>query len=168
MDVHAGTHVDAPLHFLDTGKTVGDVGLAPFVGRSFVAHIPNIAAIDANALEDAAIPPGVDRLLLRTANSDRRSIYDMPFRDDYVALTLSGAEWIATRGLLLVGIDYLSVQRFGDSGATHRILLEADVCILEGIDLATVAKGHYYLVCLPLALTGAEAAPARAVLFPEE
>ncbi len=151
---------------MDDGQTVADVGLAPFVGRTFVAHVPTVKGIDAATLEGIGAPAGLERLLLRTDNSDSGDSYHRPFHEDYVALTRTGAEWIVERGLLLVGIDYLSIQRFRDSTATHRTLLGGGVCILEGLDLSDVAVGEYQLVCLPLALVGAEAAPARAVLFP--
>jgi len=63
-----------------------------------------------------------------------------------------------------VGIDYLSVQRFSDEPDTHRILMEAGVAILEGLDLGEASPGRYHLIALPLRLAGAEAAPVRAVL----
>ena len=71
-----------------------------------------------------------------------------------------------TRGIELIGIDYLSIQRFHDaSPRTHQILLGHEVIVLEGLNLSAVADGEYTLVCLPWLLDGAEGAPARAVLF---
>jgi arylformamidase len=165
MDVHVGTHVDAPAHFIDGGATLDAVGLHPFVGSAYVAQIDATDRIDAAVLEAAGIPDGTERLLLRTANSRDEAYLTGPFREDFAALTADGARWVVERGLVLVGIDYLSIQRFGDQPDTHRILLGAGVCILEGLDLRAVGRGPYRLICLPLPLVGAEAAPARAVLL---
>jgi len=165
MDVHVGTHVDAPAHFIRGGATLDGVGLKPFVGPVYVAEIEEPAGIDAAALDSAEIPDSTERLLLRTKNSDDETYLHGPFREDFAALTADGARWVVERGLVLVGIDYLSIQRFDDPPDTHQILLGAGVCILEGLDLRAVGRGHYGLVCLPLPLVGVEAAPARALLF---
>ena len=163
MDVHCGTHVEGPLHFVEGGSPVSAIPLDALVGPAHVEHLPGADEIGPRALE--RMPPGVERLLLRTRNSDERQ-EGAPFRPDYVALTLEGARWIADRGMRLVGVDYLSVQRFTDDPETHRVLMRAGVAILEGIDLRGVDAGPYRLSCLPLALDDAEAAPARAILEP--
>lgn len=168
LDAHTGTHVDAPLHFIREGAAIDGVGLDPFVGPAFVADIPGARRIGRAELDAADVPEGTTRLLLRTPNSLDDAFVDGPFREDFAALTIDGAEWAVERGLKLVGIDYLSIQRFEDSFDTHRVLLGAGVCILEGLDLREVTPGSYRLVCLPLRLVGTEAAPARAVLFPAE
>jgi arylformamidase len=168
MDVHTGTHVDAPLHFLDGGASVGEVGLTPFVGPAYVLDIQDAERIDRRALTAADVPRSTTRLLLRTSNSTDDAFVEGPFREDFAALTLDAAEWAVERRFQLVGIDYLSIQRYGDPYDTHRVLLGAGVCILEGLDLRAAAEGAYMLVCLPLRLTEAEAAPARAILFPED
>jgi len=161
MDVHCGTHVEGPLHFIDGGAALDTLPLAFFVGRAHVTHLPNAEAIGPDEL--SSVPPGVKRLLLRTRNSDAWS-QQTAFSRDYVALTAAGAEWIANHGIRLIGVDYLSVQRWGDDPETHRILMRAGVAILEGINLSAVAPGEYHLTCLPLALADAEASPVRAIL----
>lgn len=162
MDVHCGTHVDAPLHFIDGGADLESVGLDPFVGPAFVAHVGAARRIGADELDACDIPPETERLLLRTSSSGGWA--DRPFDPDFPALTLDGARWVADRGLLLVGIDYVSIQRFDEGPEVHRVLLGAGVCILEGTDLADVDQGRYDLVCLPVRLAGVEAAPARVIL----
>lgn len=165
MDVHTGTHVDAPYHFVDGGALVEDLGLDPFVGPAMVADASDAVEITAAVLAALELPAHVERLLLRTANSTNPSLYELPFDEDYAALTLDGAEWLADRGTIrLIGIDYLSVQRRALSTDVHRIILNAGVAILEGIDLRATEPGDYELVCLPLRLPGVEAAPARAIL----
>jgi arylformamidase len=101
---------------------------------------------------------------LRTRNSEWWPDGDDQFREDYVALTEDAAQWIVDRGISLVGIDYLSIQRFEDGPATHEILLANEVVILEGADLSGVESGQYELVCLPLCIEGVDGAPARALL----
>lgn len=166
MDVHCGTHVDAPRHLFDAGATLDAIGLRPFVGPAWVADAVGHPAIDAPVLDGLEVPLATTRLLLRTDNSFERG--DAVFREDYVALTAEGAQWVVDRGLELIGIDYLSIQRFRDPPDTHQILLRGETMILEGIDLHDVRPGRWMLVCLPLRLVGAEAAPARALLFEED
>jgi arylformamidase len=164
LDVHTGTHIDAPLHCIPRGATLEDLGLQPVIGPVYVVDLSSARELNAEAL-DAAVPHGVERLLLRTRNSTDPSYQSGPFRDDYAALTRDGADWAVSRELRLIGIDYLSIQRFCDPPDTHRVLLEAGICILEGLNLVHVQAGRYVLVCLPLRLATVEAAPARAVLF---
>ena len=163
MDVHCGTHVDAPRHFVEKGMTLDKVGLAPFVGPAWVTDTVGYRAIDADLLESLGIPYDTKRLLLRTDNS--LGSREAPFREDFVALTVDGAEWIVDRGMDLVGIDYLSIQGFHDPPDTHQILLGGGTMILEGVDLGHVRSGRWTLLCLPIHLVGTEAAPARAVLL---
>jgi len=89
---------------------------------------------------------------------------DPIFDPQYVALTAEAAHWLVDRHVDVVGIDYLSVQRFEDPPETHRILMRAGIAIIEGLDLSDAGPGVYDLVCLPLSLSRAEAAPARVVL----
>jgi len=163
-NVHAGTHVDAPRHFLEKGCTVEQLPLEILIGPAQVAYLPEVNAIGAEDLATLALSPGTGRLLLRTRNSELWAAEIPDFRPDYVALTAEAAHWLVINGIRLIGIDYLSVQRFQDSRLTHQVLLEAGVIILEGLNLADVAPGVYELICLPLRLRGAEGAPARAVL----
>lgn len=163
MDVHCGTHVEAPLHFIEGGGPMATIPLGALVGPARVEHLPDAAAIGPEEL--ASVPPGTQRLLLRTKNSDLR-LSQGPFHEDYVALTVEGARWIAEHGVRLVGVDYLSVQRWGDDPETHRVLMRAGVAILEGIDLSGAPAGDYRLTCLPLRIETTEAAPARAILEP--
>jgi arylformamidase len=164
MDVHCGTHVEAPIHFIHGGDPLEAFPIELFVGPAWVAHVPGVPAISASDLEGLGMPQGIERLLLRTANSDLWQSANAGFDSSYVALLPSAATWIVERGIRLVGIDYLSIQRYGDDPETHRILMRAGVAILEGLNLDGVAIGSYRLVCPPIRLHGAEAAPARAFL----
>jgi arylformamidase len=166
MDVHCGTHVEGPLHFIDGGEPLEAIPLSVLVGAAHVASVPAAERIGPRELEAAGVPADTERLLLRTRNSELRLADESGFRRDYVALTVDGARWLAEHGIRLIGIDYLSVQCFGDDAETHRVLMRAGVAILEGLDLSAAAPGKYRLTCLPLCIAGAEAAPARAILEP--
>jgi arylformamidase len=166
IDVHSGTHVDAPRHCIDDGATVEELGLDPFIGPAIVLDTGPAEEISASVLDAAMIPDDTERLLLRTANSSRPDMYQTPFDADYAALTLDGAEWLASRNLRLVGIDYLSIQRYSEPPDVHRALLGAGIPLLEGLSLAKVTPGAYELICLPMRLVNVEGAPARAILLP--
>ena len=167
MDVHAGTHVENSLHFLADGEPLSAVGLERLVGPALVVGVAG-QAITPQLLEAAQVPPGTSRLLLKTTNSALWHAPDASFRTDYVALTPDAATWLVQHGVDVVGIDYLSIQRYGDDPETHRILMRAKVAIIEGLDLSGVDPGPYQLVCLPLRLASAEAAPARVILMEPE
>jgi arylformamidase len=164
MDVHAGTHVDAPLHFLPDGGAADALALEPLIGPAQVVDVGDCRAVSALTLEQV-VPPGTERILLRTRNSrdGRRDVW----HQDFVAMTLDAAIWSVRNNIRMVGTDYLSVQQFGESDETHRVLLQGGVAVVEGLDLTEVDPGRYTFVCLPLRLVGAEAAPARAILLPD-
>lgn len=166
MDVHIGTHVDAPRHFLEEGATIDQLGLNALVGPATVVHFPVAREISAKDLDAVRLKSGVRRLLLRTRNSALWENGSTGFQKDYVGLTRDASQWIVDRGIQLVGIDYLSIQRYQDDPETHRILMRSNVIIIEGLNLAGAAPGDYRLLCLPILLEGAEGAPARAVLQP--
>ncbi|HRD67406.1 MAG TPA: cyclase family protein [Candidatus Competibacter sp.] len=162
--VHTGTHVDAPLHFLADGADVTQLALDALIGPAVVAALPDVDVVTAEDLDALNLPNDMQRLLLRTRNSEGWQRGDREFRADFVALTAAAARWVVARGIRLIGVDYLSVQIFRGDPQTHIALLQAGVVIVEGLNLAGVAPGSYELICLPLKLAGAEGAPARAVL----
>ena len=165
-DVHVGTHVEAPLHYIQEGKTVDRLPLDVLIGPAWVAYMPDVMAVTAANLSALALPDRIERLLLRTGNSTLWAAGKRDFQPDFVALTEDAAHWLVEKEIRLVGIDYLSVQRYKDGPAVHKILLGAEVVIVEGLNLADVEAGQYELICLPIKIIGAEGAPARAVLRP--
>ena len=162
--VHVGTHIDAPIHFVEGGATVDAIPLKSLLGRAYLVDLRKADVLDAATLESARIPPRTRRLLFKTRNSELWTSGESSFQRDFVAVDASGAEWLVKKGVKLVGVDYLSVAPFNDGVATHRILLEAGVVVVEGLNLAPVSKGRYTLYCLPVKLMGSDGAPARAVL----
>lgn len=165
---HAGTHIDAPRHFIDDGATVDQLPLETLIGAAYVVECADVKEISGEILENLELPVDVERLLLKTGNSKFWAEGQNRFRADFAALTLDGAEWLVRRGVKLIGIDYLSIQLFHDTNATHRELLKAGVIVLEGLTLVNVHQGFYDLTCLPLHVVGAEGVPARAVLRLDE
>jgi arylformamidase len=164
-DVHSGTHIDAPKHFVRDGASVEDIPLEKTVGSATVARVPaEVENITAENLELLDIPVDADRLLLRTRNSSFWNKYGSAFQPNYAALAADAATWIVDRGISCIGVDYLSVQRYTDGPETHQTLLEAGVVIIEGLNLSEVTSGSYELLCMPLKIAGAEGAPARVAL----
>jgi arylformamidase len=149
LGVHSGTHVDAPLHFVEDGASVETLPLDVLVGPCVVVE----------GLEVAAVPAGAERVLFKTPNG--RLWERDEFSGEFVALDGEAARALVSRGVRLVGIDYVSI---GDEEA-HRILLGAGVVAVEGLDLRAVEPGEYRLICAPLKLEGAEGAPARVLLL---
>lgn len=165
FNIHTGTHVDAPSHFIASGATIENLPIDVFLGPVIVKKIPEtFSFIDSAILENLNIPEGTLRLLFHTRNSRYWESGTNEFQPDFVALTADGAQWLVDRAIKLVGIDYLSIQRFIDGPATHQILLSAGVVVLEGLNLSQVEAGEYDLICLPLKFHGLEGAPARAIL----
>ena len=161
MSAHAGTHVDAPLHYLQRGRSVDLFPLDATVGPARVITIRNPRVIDVEELRPHQIRKG-ERLLLKTRNSARGKAG--VFFKDYVALSPQAARYLASRRLRAVGIDGPSVGPFEKGAETHRILLGAGIWIVEWLDLRRTPAGLYDLICLPLRIVDGDGAPARAIL----
>jgi arylformamidase len=147
--VHSGTHVDAPVHFVDGAAGADALPLDVLVGPCVVV----------DGLDVAAVPGGAERVLFMSANG---RLWDLDeFSEDYVKLDGAAARALVERGVRLVGIDYLSI---GDE-EVHHVLLEAGVVCVEGLDLRAVEPGGYRLLCAPLKLVGSDGAPARVLLL---
>jgi len=165
LGAHTGTHVDAPCHFVPGGSSVDTLDLNVLMGPALVVHVLEADALSMDVLERLRIPPGTERVLFRTRNSDLWARGEREFDEDFVAITEDGAHWLVENGVRLVGIDYLSVAAFGEPTPTHSVLLRAGVIAVEGLDLSGMAAGVYQLVCLPLKIAGCDGAPARAILI---
>jgi arylformamidase len=157
--VHTGTHIDAPLHFIEGGPGSESIAPGALIGPAVVVDATAATGdLDEETLRQVEIP-NAERVLLKTTNSrlwERDS-----FTRDFLRLTGSGARYVIEKGIQLIGIDFLSI---GDPEA-HRELLTSGVIPVEGLDLREVEPGPYELICLPLRLEGSDGAPARAVLI---
>ncbi len=162
MGAHSGTHVDAPYHFLADGATVEELPLEILMGKARVAEISAREKIERSDLEALDLRDDL-RVLIKTRMSGQLRVSH--FQEDFVYLTPDAATYLVQAGIKLVGIDYLSVERFGSQDfASHHALLGAGVVIIEGLDLSQVEPGEYEMACLPLRIPGADGSPARVVL----
>jgi arylformamidase len=163
---HTGTHVDAPAHFLKGGARLESLPLEVLIGEAHVVEVPfECRVIDESIVREACNSP-VSRILFKTRNSNFWNS-GQAFRPDYTYIDVTAAWFLVEHNVKLVGIDYLSIERFeSEDFATHRMLLSHDVVIVEGLDLRDVPAGRYELICLPLRIRdgGGDGAPARAVL----
>lgn len=161
--LHAGTHADAPFHFLDGGPAVESLPPEVFVGPAYVAEIAKAAPslIDRDDLAGLSIAPG-QRLLVKTYNSDR---HGTSFAPDYCSFTPEAACYLVQRGVRLIGIDGPSVGRDEGSTQVHRTLLGAGIGILEGLALAGIGQGSYFLSAAPVKIRGVDGSPVRALLI---
>lgn len=162
---HVGTHIDAPAHFIRNGPTVDKMELEHTMGECKVLDFTDI---DDKITDEHLAMYDIDYediILLKTKNSFLKP--DAPFDKKFVYLDETGAQYLADIGIRCVGIDYLSIERDQEGHPTHTILMLADVAIIEGLRLAHVEQDLYSLVCLPLAVQGTDAVPARAILFSE-
>ncbi len=162
MSAHSGTHVDAPRHFFDNAGGAEGLPLEMLIGRARVIEIMSRKGIDADELAAADLSEDI-RVLIKTSNS--RLWGSAEFHKDYVGVTEAGAKYLLDHGIKLVGVDYLSVERFKTPGApAHHVLLGAGIIIIEGLNLRDVEPGVYDLFCLPLPVVGCDGAPARVIL----
>ena len=164
--VHTGTHVDAPNHFIDGAKRVHEIDPEKLVGPCRVIQVPEtVVAIEPEHVGDI---DGVCRVLFKTQNSAFWAEPERGFRKDFAYLTPETARLLVNNGVVLVGIDYLSIEKSGSPGhPVHITLLEKEVVILEGVDLREVTPGDYGMICMPLKYIGAggDGSPARTMLW---
>ncbi|MEP6921348.1 MAG: cyclase family protein [bacterium] len=162
---HAGTHVDAPAHFIQGARRVDSLSLDVLMGEALVVEVPVSNHLIDAALIDQINLAGTRRVLFKTRNSDFWN--ETEFRSDFTAIDAGAAQNLVELGIELVGVDYLSIEKFGsEKFETHHILLSRGVVIVEGLDLRKVPAGKYELICLPLRLAegAGDGAPARTVL----
>jgi arylformamidase len=162
LTTHSGTHVDAPAHFVAGGATVDALPLEILLGKTRVVELPGRERVDRSDLEALDLRDDL-RVLLKTRMSGQ--LLKPGYQEDHVYLTGDAAHYLAQAGLKLVGFDYLSIDRFGDTSyPAHHALLGAGVVVVEGLDLSEVEPGEYDMTCLPLRVGGGDGAPARVVL----
>jgi arylformamidase len=164
---HTGTHLDAPLHFIPDGSTISDMDVQATIGPCRVIEIKDTESIKVEELEKYNIKKG-DRIICKTANSPRT--YESPkFQENYVSLTLEATDYLVNKGIVLFGLDNITIGPYQDPqkiGQIHTKLLGAGIYILENCAMAGVPAGVYELLCLPLLMLGGDAGPSRAILRP--
>jgi arylformamidase len=166
MSAHAGTHIDAPAHFIPGGRAIDQYAAGDFIFPAHVISIESTESIRAAELAVVAIRPG-DAVLFKTENSRSGRCRSGTYSQDYVFLSEEAMELLVKKKAGLAGFDYISADRHDAADyPVHRELLRNNILLLEGIDLGKVPEGEYTLWCLPLKIAGAEASPVRAVLTP--
>ena len=166
LSAHTGTHMDAPRHFIADGDTMESLPLDAVIGPCRVIEIRNKRVITVEELKPQNLKRG-ERILFKTRNSTKswKLAKSGKFDKAFVYIPAETARHIVERGVMTIGVDYLSVGGWRKDGAEcHQILLGAKVWIIEGLDLSKVKPGRYDLICLPLKILGSDGAPARAVL----
>ena len=166
---HTGTHVDAPLHFIPGGKSVEALDVNILVGLAQVVEIFSHDHVTSADIDRAGVTPGMERLLLKTDNTRLKRKESKVFDKTYVGLAPSGAQWLVSHGVRLIGIDYLSIGPLGPVNTeTHRIVLGAGMVVVESLVLDDIAPGAYTLIALPPKFQGLEGSPCRALLIEGE
>ena len=161
--VHTGTHIDAPAHFIENGKTIDQINLAQLIGKAKVFDLTylneKISNLDLEKLDfsDCKIA------LFKTKNSldSATGLFNLNF----IYLDSSAAQYLTTKNLMAIGIDSLGIERNQPNHETHKILFESNILIIEGLRLDQVDSGIYELICLPLNIVNSDGAPARAILI---
>jgi arylformamidase len=171
MGSHTGTHVDAPKHFISNGDGVDKIHLDKFMGEAVILDMSmksigeGITNIDLDIYSER-VTVG-DIMLLYTGASDLWN-KDENIRQNFTYLEPSAAEWIVNHQIKCIGIDTLSVEKYGfKEGLTHKMLLSNKIGIIEGlnVNIKQCLGKRMFLVCLPLFLRDIEGSPARVVAF---
>lgn len=160
MDVHTGTHIDAPLHMTVDGETFESLPLQDLVGQCKVLDLTGVeSGISKADLEGFELEKG-DFILFKTKNS-----FEETFNFDFIFLAKDGAEYLSELGVRGIGIDALGIERSQEGHPTHKTLFAHAIIIIEGLRLKEVEQGEYFMVAAPLKLVGTDASPARVLLF---
>jgi arylformamidase len=163
MGVHTGTHIDAPLHFIDEAKDVGNLDLSRFIGFVNVFELDVKKFITSEDIKDLPIKAG-DIVFFKTLNSEIPE--EEGFRKDYIYFDRSAAELLIQIGVKTVGFDYFSIDGYGlGCHPVHQLILSHEIGVIEGLYLKEVKAGTYFFSCLPLRISGVDGSPVRAVLL---
>ena len=166
---HCGTHIDAPFHYDPAGARVDAFDAQVLVGPAYVLDLTGQLTGHIRVQDvQGRFPEGCKRLLIKTDNS--KWLGSGGFRNDFIALEPEAAAYLARQGIQLLGIDAFSIGPMGRTGdQTHRAFLKGRLAVaLETVPLREVRSGAIQLICAPLKLAGAEAAPARVWIWQEE
>ncbi len=164
LGVHTGTHMDAPIHFIESGAGIDKMPLTAVMGPARIIGIKDRESIKPEELRAHRIRRG-ERILFKTRNSTR-VWQTKSFVEDFVYLSSDGARYLADRGIRTVGVDYLSIGGINNGPECHKSILKAGIWVIEGLDLSKVTPGRYQLICLPLKVVDGDGAPARAIVKP--
>lgn len=160
MDMHCGTHIDAPLHMIKGGDTIEKYDLSKFIGDCKVFDLTDVnEAIRKKDIENLDIQKD-DIVIFKTKNS-----FDEVYNPKFVYIEEDAALYLSEKGIKTVGIDAMSIERDKKEHPSHKIILGANIGVIEDLYLKNVGQGQYFLSALPLNIRGSEASPIRAVLI---
>jgi arylformamidase len=160
MNVHTGTHIDAPFHIDNMGDTIDGINLNKLITKCRVLDLTNVVdRIRKEDLMDKNIRPG-EFLLLKTRNS-----YTEKFEPNFVFVEKSGAKYLAEKSIIGVAIDSFGIERDQPDHETHKILFSKKIIIIEGVRLKEIQESEYFMCALPLKINGVDGSPARIVLI---
>lgn len=164
MGAHQGTHIDSPYHFLNDSDKSESLLIENLIGLCIVIDVQNDDTINRSHVENYDFNK-CKRVIFKTKNSLLWKTKSKEFDKNFVSLSLKAAEYLCKKGIVLIGIDYLSIEKFSSvDHNVHKLLLSNSISILEGLNLYDIDSGHYELICLPIKLKGSDGSPARAVL----
>ncbi len=160
LDLHSGTHVDAPSHYFKEGKTIDQL--------SMTKEVTNCRVLDLMGVEQVI---GIDNLIGYDIQENdfllfktRNSLEDA-YNPNFVYLSADAALFLVSKGVKGVGIDAMTIERNQPEHETHKALLKNEIMIIEGLRLKHIIPGAYKMLALPINIVGAEAAPARVILI---
>jgi arylformamidase len=164
MNVHTGTHLDAPIHFIKDADSITDIDINDFFGQAKIFDLSMLELGTGITERDLSVLDikKDDIILLKTKNSE---IIDNNFKEEFVHLTQGGASYLVSMKIKAIGIDYLSIGKYKKDESTHIILLENNVLVYEGLNLRGILPGEYLFCGFPLKIKESEGAPVRAVLI---
>lgn len=163
LDVHTGTHIDAPLHMINDGDTIETIPIEKLIRPCKVFDLTNVEGkITKEDIEHLPIEKN-DFILFKTKNS-----YDEEFNFSFIYVAECAAHYLVEKEIAGVAIDALGIERAQEGHPTHRTLMNNGIIIMEGLRLKEVPEGEYLMIAAPLKILGTDASPARVVLVKEE
>jgi arylformamidase len=160
IDLHTGTHIDAPLHMINEGDTFETISIENLVGNCKVIDLTTVEdKITAEDISDKNIQSG-DFIIFKTKNS-----FEEAFNFEFIYIAECAAKLLAEIGINGVGIDALGVERSQPGHPTHKTLFASEIIVIEGLRLKEVEEGEFFMVAAPLKMVGTDAAPARVLLI---
>jgi len=160
MNVHTGTHIDAPYHMDSDGKTIDQLDITKLLT---VARVLDLTGVPGKITRDDLTAHRIQEnefILLKTANS-----FTELFSAEFIYVAQSGAEYLAQQNISGVGIDGLGIERAQPNHQSHKVLMQKGIIIMEGLRLKDVPAGTYFMCALPLRILGVDGSPARVVLI---
>lgn len=167
LSSHAGTHVDAPAHYLESGLTIDQLPLQTFIGPCVVIDVSSLSnarpleSITSDLIKDLKLAP---RVLFKTGSTD----LSQGFPENFPYITNECLKYLASHKTVLIGVDTPSIDHCASKDLpAHHLCSQYNIQILENLNLSKVSSGLYMLVALPLKLEGLDASPVRAILIPK-